>query len=205
MLILPAYPLFLASRSPRRHQLLSQLGVAFQAVDITVDECPMTDESPEDYVRRVAREKAWAGREACGEPAALVLGADTEVVLDGRVLGKPADRSDARRMLRSLGGRSHRVLSAVSLAGPRGLREALSETVVWFAAIDPDLLERYLESDEFRDKAGAYAIQGLAAGFISRIEGSYSGVMGLPLYETACLLEQAELPLAVDIPASQLL
>jgi septum formation protein len=205
MLILPAYPLFLASRSPRRSQLLKQLGVAFQTIEVAVEECPMIDESPEDYVRRVAREKAWAGREACAEPAALVLGADTEVVLDGRVLGKPADRADARRMLRSLAGRSHRVLSAVSLAGPRGLREALCETVVSFAAIDSDLIERYLEADEFSDKAGAYGIQGMAAGFVSRIEGSYSGVMGLPLYETACRLEQAELPLAVDIPASQLL
>jgi septum formation protein len=202
---LSAYPLFLASRSPRRQQLLQQLGVVFQTVDVEVEETPMNDESPEDYVRRVAREKAWAGREACADAASLVLGADTEVVLDGRVLGKPADRGDARRMLRSLSGRSHRVLSAVCLAGPRGLREALCETVVWFAALDADRLERYLDSDEFQGKAGGYAIQGMAASFIVRIDGSYSGVMGLPLYETAVLLEQAELPLAVDIPAPQLL
>ncbi len=205
MLILPAYPLFLASRSPRRKLLLTQLGVDFRTLDIEIEECPLPDESPEDYVRRVAREKAWAGRDASGDPAALVLGADTEVVLDGRVTGKPVDLADARRMLRGLSGRSHRVLSAVTLAGPRGVREALSETVVEFASINPDHLERYLDSGEYAGKAGAYAIQGLAAGFISRIDGSYSGVMGLPLFETAQLLEQSELPLAVDIPAQRVL
>lgn len=201
MLMLPAYPLFLASRSPRRKLLLAQLGVDFQTLDVEVEECPMPDESPEDYVRRVAREKAWAGRDACSDPAALVLGADTEVVVDGRVTGKPVDRGDARRMLRALSGRTHRVLSAVTLVGPRGIREALSETMVEFAPIDAERIERYLDSGEYADKAGAYAIQGMAGGFISRIDGSYSGVMGLPLYETAALLEQSELPLAVDIPA----
>jgi septum formation protein len=204
MLTLPAYPLYLASRSPRRRQLLEQLGLRFDILDVEVEESPLGEESPEDYVRRVAREKAWAGREACGNPAALVIGGDTEVVLDGRVLGKPADRAEARRMLRALAGRSHRVLSAVCLAGPRGLREALSETAVVFAALDGDRIERYLDTGEYRDRAGAYAIQGIAASFIARIEGSYSGVMGLPLFETAALLEQSELPLAVDIPAPTL-
>lgn len=201
MWIVPAYPLFLASRSPRRRQLLEQLGLDFACVEVEVVERQQPGERAEDYVRRVAREKAIAGRERCGLEAALVIGGDTEVVLDGEVLGKPEDAADARRMLRALSGRSHRVLSAVCVAGPRGLREALSESAVWFAPLDEDRIERYLATGEWRDRAGAYAIQGYAASFIARLEGSFSGVMGLPLFETARLLEQADLPVAVDIPA----
>lgn len=201
MWIVPAYPLFLASRSPRRRQLLEQLGLSFTTLDVEVAERQRSGERAEDYVRRVAREKALAGRERCGEAAALVIGGDTEVVLDGEVIGKPEDVADARRILRALSGRSHRVLSAVCVAGPRGLREALSESTVWFAALDEDRIERYLATGEWRDRAGGYAIQGYAASFIARLDGSYSGVMGLPLYETARLLEQADLPVAVDIPA----
>ncbi|MDW8479904.1 MAG: Maf family protein [Xanthomonadales bacterium] len=198
---MPAYPLFLASRSPRRRQLLEQLGLRFGVLELEVPERQQPGERAEDYVRRVARDKALLGRQRCGEQAALVIGGDTEVVLDGAVLGKPEDAGEARRMLRALAGRSHRVLSAVCVAGPRGLREALSETAVWFAPLDDDRIERYLATGEWRGRAGGYAIQGFAASFIARIEGSYSGVMGLPLYETAMLLEQADLPVAVDIPA----
>lgn len=201
MWIVPAYPLFLASRSPRRRQLLAQLGLSFTNLIVDVPEEQAPGERAEEYVRRVAREKALAGRQRCGIESALVIGGDTEVVLDGEVLGKPRDAADARRMLRALSGRSHRVLSAVCVAGPRGCREALSESMVWFAPLDEDRIERYLATGEWQDHAGGYAIQGYAASFIARLEGSFSGVMGLPLFETAMLLEQADLPIAVDIPA----
>jgi len=189
--------LHLASRSPRRAQLLEQLGLRFDLLDVEVPECRAPGEPPEDYVRRVAREKAGAGLlQVAAVPSALVLGADTEVVLDDHVFGKPADAADAGRMLRLLAGRSHRVLSAVCLVD--GGREAMALQVseVRFAGLDDAGIAAYVASGEPMGKAGAYAIQGRAAAFIEHLSGSYSGVMGLPLWETARLLRD----FGVDLP-----
>lgn len=185
----PAPRLFLASQSPRRQELLSQIGVSFAQIDAPIDEVRGAHEPPLDYVRRVAREKAGAGwLTVAAIPGAVVLAADTEVVLDGRVYGKPSSREEAESMLLSLSGRTHQVISAVTVMhGGREL-EAHSITNVRFAAWTEPSLQRYLDSGESFGKAGAYAIQGRAAAMIDRIEGSYSGVMGLPLFETAGLL-----------------
>lgn len=185
----PAPRLFLASQSPRRQELLSQIGVTFAQIDAPIDEVRGADEPPLDYVRRVAREKAGAGWLAVAAiPGAVVLAADTEVVLDGRVYGKPASRAEAEAMLRSLSGRTHQVMSAVTVMNSGQEREAHSITSVRFAVWPEASLQRYLDSGESFGKAGAYAIQGLAAAMIDHIDGSYSGVMGLPLFETAALL-----------------
>lgn len=186
----------LASRSPRRRELLAQLGVAFTLLDVDVPEVPAPAEAPEAYVVRVARAKARAGQRACAaqDPDALVLAGDTEVVLDGRVFGKPADAAAATAMLRALSGRTHRVVSAVCAA--RGDRlEALSVTSeVTFAALEAAAIARYVASGEPFGKAGGYAIQGRAAAFITHLSGSYSGVVGLPLNETARLLARFGVP-----------
>lgn len=185
--------LLLASRSPRRHRLLHQLGVRFDVIDIDVDETPATAEHPRELVPRLALAKARAGSALA--PADLpVLGADTEVVVDGEVLGKPVDHAAAMRMLRRLSGREHEVISAVALI--RG-REAVrvSVTRVRLRGLDDTELECYCRTGEPFGKAGAYAIQGYAAAFIERIEGSYSGVMGLPLFETAALLQEFAVPM----------
>lgn len=179
----------LASASPRRRELLAQIGVAHVVQPANIPEVPAPGETPEDYVRRLARAKARAGwRAAEGQMPAL--GADTEVVLDGEVLGKPRDRSHALDMLGRLSGREHRVLSAVALVD--GAREAvrLSESIVRFRTIGPAEAVVYWETGEPRDKAGAYAIQGRGALFVAHLSGSYSGVMGLPLYETGELLRE---------------
>lgn len=181
--------LYLASQSPRRRDLLARLGLRFDVIDVDIPEHPGPGEAAEDYVRRVAREKAGAGLlQVSARPGACVLAADTEVVLDGRVYGKPVDAADAAAMLRSLAGRSHRVLTAVCLIDPGREAEALSVSDVTFGALDEDLLAAYLDGGEWRGKAGAYAIQGAAQAFIAHLSGSPSGVMGLPLYETAGLL-----------------
>lgn len=181
--------LFLASQSPRRQELLSQIGVSFAQIDAPVDEVRGAHEPPLDYVRRVAREKAGAGwLTVAAIPGAVVLAADTEVVLDGRVYGKPASRDEAESMLRSLSGRTHQVISAVTVMNGGRELEAHSITNVRFATWPESSLQRYFDSGESFGKAGAYAIQGRAAAMIDRIEGSYSGVMGLPLFETAGLL-----------------
>lgn len=185
----PAPRLFLASQSPRRQELLSQIGVSFAQIDAPIDEVRGAHEPPLDYVRRVAREKAGAGwLTVFAVPGAVVLAADTEVVLDGRVYGKPASREEAESMLRNLSGRTHQVISAVTVMDGGQEREAHSITNVRFATWTEPSLQRYLDSGESFGKAGAYAIQGRAAAMIDRIEGSYSGVMGLPLFETAGLL-----------------
>lgn len=184
--------LYLASRSPRRHQLLEQLGYRFQGLDIEVPEVRAAGESAQDYVSRVAREKACAGLAALGSaPDARVLGADTEVVLDDEVFGKPRDVADAAAMLRRLSGRTHEVMSVVWLVSVAAETTAVSRSQVTFAALDEAAIAAYLACGEAFGKAGAYAIQGRAAAFISRLEGSYSGVMGLPLHETAVLLAAA--------------
>ena len=182
--------LYLASRSPRRRELLTRLGLEFKVVELDIPEQRRPGEAAEAYVRRVAREKAAAGWSRVGTaPAALVLGADTEVILDDEVLGKPRDDADAAAMLRRLSGRTHRVLSAVTLmAGKVRCEHAVSVSEVTFAAINEAQIAAYVASGECQGKAGAYAIQGGAERFVRHLSGSYSGVVGLPLYETAALL-----------------
>lgn len=181
--------LYLASQSPRRRQLLEQIGIAFTRVDVDVPEWVQPDEPADAYVQRVAREKALAGLRALGGiPGAVVLGADTEVVLDGEVFGKPADAAAARAMLLRLSGRPHAVLSAVCCTDGVDLRCAMSVTDVHFVALDAALLEDYLASGEWQGKAGAYGIQGRAGALVEHLSGSYTGVMGLPVFETAALL-----------------
>lgn len=183
--------LYLASQSPRRRELLLQLGLDHGVLAVEVPEVRLPGEPPEDYVSRVAREKAGAGLlKVMATPGALVLGADTEVVLDDTVYGKPADADDAARMLRALSGREHEVVSVVWLLAAGREARAVSRTRVRFAPLDDDGIARYLACGEWQGKAGAYAIQGRAAAFIAFIAGSYSGVMGLPLHETAALLHQ---------------
>ena len=184
--------LHLASQSPRRRELLARLGCAFTVLDAEVPEVRAPGEPPEAYVRRVAREKALAGfARVRGEPQARVIGADTEVVLGDDVFGKPADAADAAAMLRRLSGRTHQVLSAVSLVSADGEWQALSESEVRFDTLDDATIAAYVAGDEWQGKAGAYAIQGSAQAFIAHLSGSYSGVMGLPLHETARLLRDA--------------
>jgi septum formation protein len=196
--------LHLASQSPRRRELLARLGVRFGVLDVDVPEVRAPGEPAEDYVRRVAREKAGAGLlKVVAVPGALVLGGDTEVVLDDEVFGKPRDRADAAAMLRRLSGRTHLVISAVSLISANREVQAVSRSEVTFAELGEDELEAYLAGGEWRGRAGAYAIQGTAQAFISHLSGSYSGVMGLPLYETARLLREfrvaiEEKPRALD-------
>jgi len=184
--------IYLASQSPRRRELLTQIGVDYRVIAADIDETRSASETPATYVQRLAREKAAAGWAAI-KPQNLrempVLGADTAVVLDGAVLGKPTDFATAQSMLRALSDRSHQVLTGVSVCRAEIMRTAMSTTTVWFRALSDHEIEQYWHSGEPRDKAGAYGIQGLAAVFIERIEGSYSGVVGLPLFETARLLE----------------
>jgi len=183
--------LHLASQSPRRRELLARLGVPFGVIEVDVPEERAPGEPPEDYVRRVAREKAGAGLLAMvAVPGAVVLGADTEVVLDDRVFGKPRDAADAAEMLESLSGRSHDVISAVSLVSAGREAQALCRSRVTFAELDAAAIAAYVASGEPMGRAGAYAIQGGAERFVARLEGSYSGVMGLPLHETDVLLRQ---------------
>ncbi|WP_159016202.1 Maf family protein [Cognatiluteimonas profundi] len=186
--------LYLASQSPRRRDLLTLLGLRFGVLDIDVPEVRRSDEPAEDYVDRVAREKAGAGLlEVVAVPGAWVLGADTEVVLDGEVFGKPRDGDDAAAMLRRLSGRTHQVLSAVSLVSAGRELQARCHSQVTLAPLDDAAIAAYVASGEPDGKAGGYAIQGLAQAFISHLSGSYSGVMGLPLFETGQLLRQAGL------------
>jgi septum formation protein len=184
--------LCLASASPRRRALLAQIGVAHSARSANVDETPHAGETPRDYVARVAASKARVIRRA--DAALPVLGADTIVVLDGTMFGKPGGRAQGLAMLASLSGRVHEVLSAVALADARGVAIAVSASSVRFRTLTEKERCDYWESGEPLDKAGAYAIQGLAAAFIESLTGSYSGVMGLPLFETAALLRAAGVP-----------
>jgi septum formation protein len=184
--------IFLASGSPRRRDLLKQIGVSFQVIGIELDETARADEAPLAYVARLAEAKAavgWQRSRSLGN--APVLAADTAVVLDGRILGKPADMENAIGMLRELSSRTHEVLTAVAVRTGAGTQLKVSRTMVTFRSIDAAEARDYWETGEPRDKAGAYAIQGYAAVFIAGLEGSYSGVMGLPLFETAQLLEAA--------------
>jgi nucleoside triphosphate pyrophosphatase len=182
----------LASASARRSLLLTQIGVRHRAVAADVDETPHPGEPPDRYVGRLAGNKARAiVRAGSGVPDRPVLAADTTVVLDGRIFGKPADEAECVGMLTALGGRRHAVLTALALWHGGRLEQVLSTSHVTFRGIAPDESRRYWASGEPAGKAGAYAIQGFAAVFVERVEGSFSGVMGLPLFETAALLDGA--------------
>lgn len=181
--------LYLASRSPRRNELLTRLGVPFRILDLEVPEVRAADESAQAYVRRVALDKARAGlAQRAGAADALVLGADTEVVLDERVFGKPADAADAAAMLAALSARTHQAMTAVALVGAGREDVLLVSTAVTFAELSARDIADYVASGEPMGRAGAYAIQGGAERFVSRLDGSYSGVMGLPLHQTFHLL-----------------
>jgi len=193
--------IYLASRSPRRRELLAQIGVRYQLLLFRtrpeegpeLDETALGNETPSAYVERVARAKAEAGWNRMLQrnlPQAPVLAADTTVALGERILGKPANRQQAAEMLAALSGRSHEVLSAVSLKYADWMEGALSVSEVRFRPLGEEEITQYVSSGECDDKAGAYAIQGRAARFIAELRGSYSGVMGLPLYETSELLEK---------------
>lgn len=190
----PGTIVFLASASPRRQELLRQIGIGFEVWPSNLDEIQQPGEAARDYVQRVAAEKAChvAGQiRARGLPFRPVLGADTEVVVDEEILGKPRDATHAGKMLARLAGRTHTVLSAVCLITASGEHRALSVNRVTFAPLSADDIAHYVASGEALDKAGGYAIQGRAAGFIARLEGSYSGVMGLPLFELCETLRHA--------------
>ncbi|GBE46048.1 maf-like protein YhdE [bacterium BMS3Bbin11] len=195
--------LYLASASPRRSELLKQIGINFELIKgLDVDEAQHETETPEQYVSRLAKEKAAAGysRLTSSIPASavedkqaagiLVLGADTCIELDKAIVGKPANREDGIAMLKGFSGRSHRVLTAICLFDGNNIRQALSESTVFFKPLKIDEIEQYWETGEPADKAGAYAIQGYAARFVVDLHGSYSGVVGLPLYELSELLEE---------------
>ncbi len=185
--------LILASQSPRRRELLEQLGLEFRVQPADIDEQVLAGELPQAFVERMALEKARAV--ASEQPDALVLGSDTIVVVDGHIMGKPRDRDEGLRMLGRLSGREHEVLSAVALLGPQGEACRTQFSRVCFRTLSRQEMDAYWATGEPADKAGAYAIQGLAAIFIEQLSGSYSGVMGLPLYETATLLRNAGLVL----------
>ncbi|MEW8624557.1 MAG: Maf family protein [Candidatus Thiodiazotropha sp.] len=183
--------LYLASRSPRRRELLRQIGVSFELLDIEVDEGQRPDEPPADYVRRVAEEKAVAGFEQiAAADRRPVLAADTSVVVSGQILGKPENRDHGIWMLGQLSDTTHEVFSAVTLCQSGPLTRVSVSRVTFRKLSEAEMLD-YWHTGEPLDKAGSYAIQGLGAQYITRLEGSYSGVMGLPLFETAQLLQQA--------------
>jgi len=189
---------YLASASPRRRELLRQIGVSFRVLNVAVDEAAFPAEAADAYVARVAAAKAAAGWHSIagqdGIDAAPVLGADTAVVIDGRILGKPADRAQALDMLDALSGRTHAVLTAVALCTAHGTAARLCCSEVTFRRIDAAEGSDYWQTGEPAGKAGAYAIQGLGAIFVQDLRGSYSGVMGLPIFETAALLQDAGIP-----------
>lgn len=187
--------IYLASQSPRRQELLGQLQVDFDVIDVDVHEQRQELEKPWDYVNRVAREKAGKGlMSLAGNPHAVVLGADTDVVLDDAVLGKPDSAEQAFAMLRALSGRSHEVITAVWLMSAGQEAHRVVSSRVRFAEIGDAEIRSYIATGEPFGKAGAYAVQGRAAAFIAAIEGSYSGIMGLPLHETSVLLKQFHVP-----------
>lgn len=181
--------LHLASQSPRRRQLLEQIGVDFVVLDVEVTEQRVPGESPQAYVSRVAHDKARVGLASLGDrQQAVVLGADTEVVLDDEVFGKPQDADDAAAMLRRLSGRTHAVISVVWLVSAAREQSVECVSQVRFATLDEPTIVAYVATGEPFGKAGAYAIQGRGAVLVEHLQGSYSGVMGLPVFETAQLL-----------------
>lgn len=198
--------IYLASRSPRRREILTQIGVRFEMLllrdatgrELDVDESALPGESPAEYVVRLARLKAetgWAKMSQRRLPPAPVLAADTTVTVDGEIIGKPADRGEAFQVLRRLSGRTHDVHTAVAVKFESKLESRLSSTTVTFGDLHDEAIRRYVTGGDAMDKAGAYGIQGKAAVFVKHITGSYSGVMGLPAFETAELLQRVGLVL----------
>ena len=184
------FDIYLASASPRRRELLDQIGVSYQVIRQNVAEDVQIDESPQDYVQRLALEKARAGwNSLSADEHKPVLGADTAVVVDEHILGKPRDRDEGLAMLAQLSGRCHEVYSAVAMVAQTEAVK-INGSQVCFDTLDLELREAYWNTGECHDKAGAYAVQGRAATFITKLNGSYSGVMGLPLFETTVLLKQ---------------
>lgn len=193
--------LYLASQSPRRRELLGRLGLEFTVVDLDVPETRAAGESPQAYVLRVATDKARAGlARVAHDRDAILIAADTEVVLDDRVFGKPVDAVDAEAMLGVLSGRTHAVLSAVVVVSAVREAHVVSRTQVTFATLEPARIQRYVAGGDAMGKAGAYAIQGAAESFVSRLDGSHSGVMGLPLHATVELLRGFGIELAYPLP-----
>jgi septum formation protein len=201
MIPIPERGIYLASRSPRRRELLSQIGVRYHLLlfrdrvgeQADVDETTLSNEAPAAYVERMARAKAEAGWRRMLQrnlPIAPVLAADTTVAFEGRIFGKPANREQAEQFLGTLSGKRHEVLTAVALKNHEQLEFALSTSEVLFKTLSRDEIAQYVAAGESDDKAGAYGIQGRAARFVVELRGSYSGVMGLPLYETSQLLEK---------------
>lgn len=181
-------PIHLASSSPRRHEILTSLGLSFSAASVDVDESRRGDETPEDMAIRLAAAKAAAATVSTSQ---LVIGADTVVVSNGEPFGKPRDQEDALRMLAALSNDWHRVVTGVAVRSAIGIQTILSTTDVQFREIHPDEAQAYWQSGEPLGKAGAYAIQGRGGAFVAAISGSYSGVVGLPVYETSQLLRNA--------------
>lgn len=174
--------LYLASQSPRRRELLDQIGVPHQVIPQDIDESVLPTESPEQYVNRMALEKAQAGLKSLSEQADhCVLGADTIVVFDGQILGKPVNETMGFEMLARLSGRKHQVISAIALIDSINICQDISKTEVSFRELSPELIKRYWQTQEPRDKAGGYGIQGMGAVFVEELVGSYSGVVGLPI------------------------
>ena len=201
MIAIPERGIYLASRSPRRRELLAQIGVRYHLLLFRervgerpeIDETPLDGETPAAYVERMARAKAEAGWRRMLQrnlPPAPVLAADTTVALNQEIFGKPRDRAEAAEMLAALSGKRHEVLTAVALKNPDQLESALSTSEVQLKEMSAEEIAQYVASGECDDKAGAYAIQGRAARFVIELRGSYSGVMGLPLYETSQLLDK---------------
>jgi septum formation protein len=186
-------PIYLASRSPRRRELLQQIGVDFAVISADIDESVQAGEAPRQYVERIAIEKAQAGLSKLnGKEKRPILAADTAVIVDGQIFGKPVNDDDARRMLKQLSAKSHQVMTAVALAYNGTIEQATSVSEVRFAQLSEADIDWYLATGEGQDKAGSYAVQGLGALFIEEIKGSYSGIMGLPVRETGQLLKQME-------------
>lgn len=195
--------LYLASGSPRRRELLSQIGVPFVTLSAAIDESPLPNEPAHGYVERLALEKARAGLATLAQAAdAVVLGADTAVVLDGQILGKPQDRPEALAMLAALSGREHQVLTAVALVSSTRSSAQVVASQVRFRPLQPGEAEAYWATGEPQDKAGSYGIQGLAAIFVSQLQGSYSAVVGLPLCETAQMLNEFAIPCWQSLPVN---
>ncbi|MFT7338858.1 MAG: septum formation protein [Marinobacter maritimus] len=194
-------PIILASASPRRSELLEQIGVRFTIQPADIDETPRIAEMPGDYVERLAREKALAV--ACSFADTQVLGSDTSVVLDGEILGKPSDHREARAMLGRLSGSTHQVMTAIALAQNGVCTSCLVTTEVTFRTLQSEEIAAYVATEEPMDKAGSYGIQGLGGIFVKELKGSYSAVVGLPLQETAALLADAGCPVWTHWPSSR--
>jgi septum formation protein len=190
--------LILASQSPRRRELLAQLGYQFDCIAADINEDVHKDEQPGDYVDRLAREKAKHIAQPLSESSTLVLGSDTTVVINGKILGKPESINQCIEMLTLLSNNNHQVYTSVAVAQGENIKSVIVCTDVYFKKLSPQEITRYWQTGEPQDKAGAYGIQGIGGQFVTKIEGSYSSVVGLPLYETAQLLAQFGLPTSIQ-------